>query len=339
MGKGLLIVVFGMSVIISYVILQLHANSAENLSTTLNMFEHTQSRLIANSGIEIYLEKLKEDMSMVGNTYSDNSLFNGEYDITISGPDSALMVTSTSTFMNVPHKSVAVVRADRLPFFPSGGALHVSTESMSDVMINGNIFIDGNNHDMEGNLLDDGINVPGITVETPEQVQIMLDNIGGNAIIDGTGGPQSIHVSEEIVNWEEYALNVESNPDIIINSGTDLTKIKNLGTISQPLTTFINGDIAFGSNMTGSGILVVNGNLTIHGNFTYSGLIIAYIDSEISTTINGNGLVIGSMVVAGESANLKISNGTFQCLYSLEMLSSVGMLIKAKRFEVLSWWE
>ena len=58
MGKGVLIIALGMSVIISFFILKLNSNSKENLSTTVNMFEQTQARLIANSGVEIYLEKL-----------------------------------------------------------------------------------------------------------------------------------------------------------------------------------------------------------------------------------------------------------------------------------------
>ena len=68
MGKGLLIISLGMSVIISFFILKLNANSKENLSTTINMFEQTQARLIANSGVELYLEKLKWDKTMNGNT-------------------------------------------------------------------------------------------------------------------------------------------------------------------------------------------------------------------------------------------------------------------------------
>ena len=59
MGKGSLIVVLGMSVLIAFIVLKLNANSMENLSSTVNMYQQTQSLLIANSGIEIYLEKLK----------------------------------------------------------------------------------------------------------------------------------------------------------------------------------------------------------------------------------------------------------------------------------------
>ena len=115
MGKGILIVVLGMSVIIGFFILKLNANSKENQSTTVNMFEQTQARLIANSGVEVYLEKLKADNTMLGNTYTNNSLFGGTYDVNLSGPDSAVLVRSTATFMGVTHTSIVKAQADKLP--------------------------------------------------------------------------------------------------------------------------------------------------------------------------------------------------------------------------------
>ena len=339
MGKASLIIVLGMSVIVSFIILKLNANSKENLSTTVNMFEQTQARLIANSGIEIYLEKLKNDMSMIGNTYNNNTLFGGTFDITISGPDTAIVVTSISTFMDVTHKSIAIARADKLPIFVNNSAMYVSSETMSNIKINGNITLNGYNHDINGTKLSDGNEVPGIAVDFPEQVQQIIENISGKALVDGIGGPPSVHVATTFLDWQQYADDVESNPDIIINSEDDLRNYPHLGTISQPKTTFINGDIHITSSLEGCGILVVNGNLRINGNFTYRGLVISYKDSDITTELNGNGLVIGSMVIAGTNANLEISNGTYKCLYSQEALDIVNNLLKTKRFDILSWWE
>ena len=64
MGKSSLIVILGLGMIVSYFILKLNANSKENLSTTVNMFEQTEARLIANTGVEIYLEKLTQMISV-----------------------------------------------------------------------------------------------------------------------------------------------------------------------------------------------------------------------------------------------------------------------------------
>ena len=339
MSKGSLILVLGMSVIVSFIILKLNANSKENLSTTVNMYEQTHARLVANSGIEIYLEKLKADMTMLGQTYNNNQLFGGSFNLTISGPDTAIIVISNSTFMDVTHKSVAIVKADKLPKFIANSSLYVSSETMSSIKINGHITIDGYNHDINGIKLEDGNEVPGISVDTEAQVQQIIESISGNALIDGLGGPPSVHVAlPNGFDWTEYSQEVANNPDIIINSEDDLREYSNLGTTLNPETTFINGDIHINS-ISGCGILVVNGNLQINGNFDYRGVIISYEDSDITTQLNGNGLIIGAMVVAGSNANLNISNGSLECLYSQEALELVNNLLTTRRFEVLSWWE
>ena len=338
MGKATLIIVLGMSMIVGYIILRLNANSKENLSTTVNMYEQTQARLISNSGVEIYLERIKEDMSMIGDSYNDNNLFGGTYDIEISGPDSMVTIKSVSTFMDATHTSIVIAQADKLPGFDATSSLYVSTVTINNIKINGNITIDGYNHDINGVKLDDGNEVPGISVDTPEHVQTIIESISGDATIDGLGGEPSVHVSEGTSDWEDYALDVESNPDIIINNDTDLKKYNNLGTVSSPKTTFMNGDIHINS-IEGCGILVVNGSLSINGNFTYRGLVISYTESEITTGLNGKGLIIGTPIIAGQDANLNISNGTYTNLYSQEALSLINTLLKTKRFNILSWWE
>ncbi|MCL6494009.1 MAG: hypothetical protein K6T54_04430, partial [Ignavibacterium sp.] len=95
MGKSSLILVLGMTAIVAVILLKLNANSKEGLSTTVNMFEQTQARLIANSGVEIYLEKLKADPTMLNKTFPGNQLNNGTYDIQIIGPDTLVTVKST----------------------------------------------------------------------------------------------------------------------------------------------------------------------------------------------------------------------------------------------------
>ena len=65
MGKSSLIIVMGMAGIFAFFVLRMNANSRENSSTTVNMFEQTQARLIANSGVEIYLEKLYDDNTLI----------------------------------------------------------------------------------------------------------------------------------------------------------------------------------------------------------------------------------------------------------------------------------
>jgi hypothetical protein len=339
MGKSTLIIVLGMAAIIALFLLRLNANSKENVSTTVSMFEQTQARIIANSGVEIYLEKLKSDATMLGKTFAGNSLFDGTYDVVLTGADTLVNVKSTATFMNTTHTSIVQAKADKLPFFPAPGAMYVATDAIDKVKINGNITVSGYNHDINGVNLFDLNSMPGIAVDYPEGVTKITKSITGSAVVEGYGGIPSVHVVSNGIDWAEYALDVESNPDIIINTNSDMSKIPNLGTIDQPKTTFVNGDVNINSNMEGCGILVVNGNLKINGNFTYRGIIIAYKDSEIKTLLNGNGKIYGAMIVAGESANLEISNGNFKLLYSQPALQHVANLLKTRRFKILSWWE
>lgn len=339
MGKSTLIVVLGMAAIIGVFLLRLNANSKENVSTTVDMFEQTQARLIANSGVEVFLEKLKANMNMLGNTYTGNNLFDGTYDVELTGVDTLVNVKSTAKFLNTTHTSIVQARADKLPFFPAPGAMYVSADAVNNVKINGNITVSGYNHSIDGVILNDGNDLPGIAVDEAEHVTTIKNSISGSADVEGYGGDPSVHTVTNEVDWEEYALDVESNPDIILNSTSQLNQLSDLGTVAQPKTTFVNGDIVFNSNLTGCGILVVNGNLKINGNFTYRGIIIAYQNSEITTNLNGNGKVYGAMIVAGKSANLQISNGNFKLLYSQPALQHVANLLKTRRFKILSWWE
>ena len=283
MGKGLLIIALGMSVIISFFILKLNSNSKENLSTTVNMFEQTQARLIANSGVEVYLERLKHDRTMLNSSFSNNNLFGGNYNIVISGPDSLVRVTSTATFMGVQHTTVVEAAADRVPLHPGPGAMYLSSGTVAGLKknaINGSIEINGNDHDINGNLTGGGGSVPGIAVDGVTQQTSVLDMITKNAIdqVLGSGGTPSVAVVNNQINWSDYAQLLADNPDIVIDTQDKIKTVNEWGTVAQPKVTFINGDIHINNSQAagGCGILVVNGSLEINGGFDYKGMVIAF---------------------------------------------------------------
>jgi hypothetical protein len=345
MGKGLLIIALGMSVIIGFYILKLNSNSKENLSTTVNMFEQTQARLIANSGVEVFLEKLKHDRSMMNSSFPNNELFGGDYDIVISGPDSLVKVTSTATFMGVQHRTVVEAAADRVPFYPGPGAMYLSAGTIAGLKknaIGGSIEINGNDHDINGNLTGSG-SVPGIAVDGVTQENSVLAMIAKNSInkVLGSGGTPSVDVVGNTINWAEYAQLLADNPDILIDT-QDKVKTTNVwGTLAQPKVTFVNGDIHINNSQaaSGCGILVVNGSLTINGNFDYKGMVIAFKDAAIDIKLNGNGSILGSLIVAGTQINIEVASGNFKTLYSTEALNLIQALLVTKRFSILTWWE
>ena len=113
------------------------------------------------------------------------------------------------------------------------------------------------------------------------------------------------------------------------------------GTVADPKVTFINGDIHLNNSLTasGCGILVVNGSLEINGTFDYKGLVVAFKNTTIDIKLNGNGSILGSLVVAGNQINVEVANGNFDVLYSTQALALIDNLLTTKRFSILSWWE
>ena len=345
MGNSILIIVLGMSVIVGFIMLKLNANSKENLSTTVNMFEQTQARIIANSGVEIYLEKLKHDRSMMNSSFPNNNLFGGSYNINISGPDSIVKVISAATFMGVQHTTIVEAAADKVPFHPGPGAMYLSAGTVAGLKknaIGGSMEINGNDHDINGNLTGSG-SVPGIAVDGTTQQTSILDMIAKNAIdqVLGAGGTPSVGVVGNTIDWAEYAQLLADNPDILIDTQDKIKTTNEWGTLSQPKVTFVNGDIQINNSQaaSGCGILVVNGNLTINGGFDFTGMVIAFKDASIDIKLNGNGSIIGSLVVAGNQINVEVASGNFETLYSTEALNLIQSLLATKRFTILSWWE
>ena len=346
MGKSILLITLGISVIISLFILKLNANSKEGLSVSVNMFEQNQARLISNSGVEVYLEKLKADKSLLNKTFTNNSLFGGKYDVSIEGPDTLVKVTSVAQFQDATHKTIVFAKADKIPFIPGPGAMYLSASTISSFKksgIGGSVLIDGNNHDINGNLLGDGIVTPGIAVDGNTQRDQVKAMISKNAIdqVLGTGGTPSVATISNTIDWDDYALRLVENPDIIIDTQSKIKTMNNWGTIADPKVTFVNGDIAINNSETaeGCGILVVNGNLSINGNFTYRGLIIAYKETTIEIKLNGNGKIYGGIVVAGQSIVIEVASGNFTTKYSLPAMNLVASLLKTNRFQIVSWWE
>lgn len=359
MGKSILIITLGVSLIISFIILKLNTNSTYGVESTMNKFDQTHARLIANSGIEIFLEKLKFNRSLMNSYSPNNILFDGTYDIWISGPDELVRVKSEATFLGVKHTSIAEALADRIPFHPGPSALYLSSGAVAglknNASIGGSIEINGNNHNINGNLITPIVNpTPAIGVDGPTQKAEVISEIRKQALdqilglgYDPTTDPitPSVDTVKNEVDWSAYAIELVENRDRYIGGQSQLNEIldkkKPWGDVTNPEVTFIEGDLQINSKYTarGAGILVVKGNLDITGGFEFKGLVIAFQNTNINLQLTGTALILGSLVVAGSSIGIDVSSGNIKILYSSEALEFVDDLIETKRFEILSWWE
>ncbi|MGE5806444.1 MAG: hypothetical protein ACM34M_11675, partial [Ignavibacteria bacterium] len=141
MGKSSLIIVLGISVIVAFFILRLNANSKENLAVTINMFEQTQARLIANTGVEIYLEKLYADHSLINTTSPEQNLFNGSYIVNLSGTLPNVRITSTARIGDVQHISIADAWLEPIYFPDLPAGMYVSSAAVESAAELGDMHV------------------------------------------------------------------------------------------------------------------------------------------------------------------------------------------------------
>lgn len=336
MGKSILFTVMGLSITIGVIIMKLNANSKESLNTTVEYFSSTQARLIANSGIEVFLEKLRRDKYLTGK-HSNNQLFDGKYDIDISGNDSNLTIISTGYFNGKIHTTK--VRARRMPVElpPVYGSLFVSSSTLA-LNLNGNMEISGYDTNTDGTSGSEPA-VPGIAVDDPADSAFIVNELKSKISEDivGEGESPSVKTVADTTDWMQITQDLIFAADTTLRTGT-YTSGSIFGTMAKPIITFVNGDVSFAGSASGAGIMVINGNVSMSGNFTYYGIIVVFGKSTIETKITGNGGIYGSTILVGDAVNIH-STGNAAFYYSSQAINNADTNLKSSRFKILSWRE
>ena len=355
MGKMAIIITVGMSVIIGFILLRLGTNSTEGVSISSDMFAQTQARLIANTGVEIYLEKLYADESLINTTSATQNLFNGSYVVSLTGTLPNVRVTSTATFQGVNHVSVAdaVLKPIQFPVMPGG--LNISTAALTGASFLGSMQLNGNNHDVNGVIKNDGTGVRALSVDTEAQ-KLLVDSylslpkskpgqlIG--LLPNGTFGFPSYGVTpvDEQKDWDDVYQWLANAADVTY---TDESPPKILGTLSNPQITLVintnpTKEITIAAKTVGAGILIVHGNVKFAGSVQYKGIVLAYKETNINVELDvmsvGNNEVIGGMILAGNSVNY-FGSGNMDVKYSGDVLNLIQANYKKNGFTILSWYE
>jgi len=335
MGKGLLIIVLGVGVILSIMILNLNANVHQELDETLNFYNNTQARLIANSGIEIYLEKMRRDKYLKG-TFNNNSLLSGTYNISIYGADDSLLIKSVSTYDGFVHTSLVNARRRPMQIPSIYSALYISADIMN-LNLNGNVDVDGNDRNMNGTP-GTAPALPGVGLDTPADSTFFINNVKPKITktINGSGTTPSVYTVNNTTNWRDVTEDFIFSADTVLNTGT-YSSGSQFGTLTNPIITYCNGDVDF-TSATGYGVMIVNGNLNLSGNFTFYGILIVYGTSYIRTQTIGNNAVYGATILVGETVEIQ-SMGNAGFYYSKQAIDNAKFNLKSSRFEILSWWE
>ena len=349
MGKSSLLIVFGLTTIIAFLVLKLNSNSKENLSTTVNMFEQTQARLIANTGVEVYLEKLYADTNLINTTSAEQTLFNGSYFVNLAGTLPNVRVTSTATFQGIQHVSVADAWLQPIHLPPMPGGLYITADALVNASEIGDMNVSGLDHNPDGTLKGSGKPaVWGCAVDNTTERDAILaglkkpENIQGliNETTGETGYP-SVGVSDVGVDWAKIFQFMSNAADQTFIQ--DIPKDADLGTLTKPKITLVNADasdtktIIINGN-SGAGVMVVNGDIKFAGNFSYQGIILCYKNSDIEFSSTGTNKVVGGIVIAGKNCKFTL-NGTMDVKYSKDVLDLIRLNLRANGFTILAWYE
>jgi len=335
MGKTTIYLVLGVSIIVTLLILSLNSNAYQGLDSTIDYYDQTNARLIANSGIEIYLEKLRRNKNLTG-SFNDNKLFSGTYNINISGPDSSLLVRSTAYFSGVQHTSIAAARRRKMDIPGIKSALYIDAQTI-DLHLSGNVDIDGNDHMING-APGTGTALPGIGVDSPADSSFVVNDISKNiskAII-GAGASPSVRNVYDNTDWIKVTQDYIFSADIVLPTGT-YSQGTTFGTIAEPKITYCTGNVDF-TDATGAGILIINGDMKLSGNFNFYGIVIAYGNSTIRTQTIGNNGIYGATVLVGDNVNID-SQGNAKFYYSSQAIQLAKQNLRSSRFEITNWWE
>jgi len=340
MGRGILIVVLGLGIIITILEFNLNANTTQGLSTTTSYYDANQARLISNSGIDIYLEKMVTNKSLSGGTFTNNTLMGGSYDIYIWGQDTLLNIKSIATFNNVSHTTLVTAKRAQVQLPKVSSSVYIQAQTVG-INFGGNLTIDGNDHQIGSTSANGtGTPLPGIGLSPSIDSTTIIDNIKSKVTgdITGAGGatPNVEHVNNTI-DWNAMTQSIVASADNTIASGT--YSGNTFGTDASPQVTYATGDVHFSGTVTGSGIMVVNGNLTLSGQFTFDGIIIVYGTSQITVQSTGQATVYGATMLIGSSVLFQPAAGKAAFYYSSSAISNAQVKLKSTQFKILSWWE
>lgn len=333
MGNKVLIIALSTFFILGSVIILIRGKTNSISDLSVQNFNSLQAQYIANSGLQITLNKLRFNKNLRGE-FSNIPLLSGSYSVEVTGQDTVKIFVKAH-FMDKVSKAEVTTIWDNITLPPIKSGISISSSNLN-LKLNGNISISGIDKNPDGTP-GPAPAVSGISVETISDSIRVLNEIPNNVKpqITGSGAIPSIGVYPNPSNIYELLNQYIQSADIILQSGT-YSSGTILGTPENPKITYIVGNANFAGNASGAGILIVYGDMSCSGNFQYQGLVIVYGNTAISASASGTSAIYGSMLVIGPSVNVS-ATGSAVINYSSKTIQNISQKLKASKFLVSNW--
>lgn len=295
------------------------------------------------------------DLLYGSSTRSIPSLPSLTYSVTVAadaGAPSARGTITATGFAPLGARRAIVVTLQKGGFTGAPGAIYLAADSVTS-QFSGNAFeVDGNDHDVFGDLLPSGPVKPGIATRNDtvnDDVSKSLnsgqkDNVRGlgfspNPLTPSvlpTGGPS-------VADLDQLVSRLLALPGVATTSQKNFTGNSTFGTVSTPQVTHMtNSDVRLSGNASGAGILIADGSITISGTLDFVGWIIVRGATVVdSTDVLGNATILGSLwtghldIKVGGSAIVDYCDACMKMVDNMD--SANGATPRPMR--VISWQE
>lgn len=223
--------------------------------------------------------------------------------------EDVFQVIVTGRYRNVTKRIAAYLGP--VPLIPSlTSALAVTNPSVV-LDLNGTVTISGYNVDLNGNPTGSN-DMPGLTTTDTSTSHLLseLDPLE-QSMVQGVGGTPSLGTSPSI-DLVSLVAQIQNTADLVLTAASYNSYSFGDATTGDVHVTYRDGDVKFGGNSKGAGIMLVTGDLTMQGNFKFDGIIVVLgdiIDSSGTAVINGG-------IIQGDSGGRIDFNGTVDVHYS-----------------------
>ena len=344
MGRLALMIVLAVSMTMG--IVEYNLNKSKNgLTENVSGFDkYANARNIAHTGVNMMLRRLDRNdtsiinpMNRLATPLMVVNVMSGLCSVSVKLTNPSFLDTidvwSKSKYMDSTRTMNVRLRRQPIPFPAIGEAAGLRVENVQYQM-NGSPFIDGHNHDINGNLLAPSANdKPGVGVITPSDTSKVL---GYSSKVDGT---KDVIVDSGMADPAQFVGDYINAADYNYTTGTYGSNMT-WGTLTTPAIVYAHGDVKFNGNIEGWGILVVQGDLTLAGTFKFHGLVVAYNDVQIDVQFaTGTPDIIGALLMAGPSGSDFIMKGNSAISYSKDALDKAKFINKLQVYHVMRWYE
>ncbi len=362
-GSILIIVVITVMIIASMALAFLTISTTAATETTTAV-EHIERFYIAHAGISAAMAEVSADVDYDGNGLGDMSadFGGGRYDVTAARNGTAWTLLSVGTDASNYERAIEVVAEHSAA--PLSATPTAAITSMAPVSLGGRITVDGRDHDINGNLLGEG--VQGI-VSGGAIVSEGHSRAGGNDIAPIRRADEADGVFDEDYDFSDlYPSGYPDNPDDALGlpQGTLRAAAQAGGTLftsQDDWDDFLgaNGGVApggaiiyfdfdearpteLGSAMNDLPSILIMHNATgdanmknVHGKF--KGLILA----DSITHVNERTEILGAIQTTWpEAAGNAFGNGNSDILFSSEVVANLpGAIEGGGPLQIVSWRE